>query len=87
MSIDPLFFFLLLGIISWVLLSSAPESVAARRANREARAQRRTTQAAEKAQRQAWRRRVFGSHPVLYGALCWLSAPVVVSLVAAFMGR
>ena len=87
MNIEPWMFFLLLGSVGLALWLSAPVSSAERAEKRERWQQRRDEWAAWKADRKAWRRRVFGSHPVLYGALFWLSAPVFLCLVAALMGR
>ena len=86
MYVEPWMFFLLLGSIGLSLLLSAPVSAEQRAWKRDQRQQRRDEWAAWKADRKAWRRRVFGSHPVLYGALFWLSAPVVLCLVAALLG-
>ena len=77
---------LFLGLLGLFLLFTAPVSAEERTEKRERWQRRRADWAAYKAARQAWRRRVFGSHPVLYGALFWLSAPVLLSLVAALMG-
>ena len=83
MYVEPWMFFLLLGSFGLHLWLSAPVS-SAERAEKRARWQRnRDALAVQKAQRKAWRRRVFGSHPVLYGALFWLSWPALLCLIAA----
>ena len=76
-----------LGLLALYCFLSAPVSAEERAEKRERWQRNRDDWAAWKVQRQAWRRRVFGSHPMLYGALFWLSAPVVLCLVAALMGR
>lgn len=86
MYVEPWMFFLLLGSLGLHLLLSAPVSSDERAEKRERQQRNREAWAAWKAQRQAWRRRVFGSHPVLYGALFWLSAPVLLCLLAALTG-
>ena len=91
MYVEPWMFYLLLGSIALHLWLSTPVS-SAERAEKRARWERnREALAVAKAQRQAWRRDVFGSHPVLYGALFWLSAPAVlclsVAVISALMGH
>ena len=83
MYVEPWMFFLLLGSFGLHLWLSAPVSSAERAEKRERWQHNREARAAQKAQRKAWRRRVFGSHPVLYGALFWLSAPVLLCLSVA----
>lgn len=87
LDISPYLIFVLLGVVCWASLGSRRWSADETAQYWQRRADRRASWAACKAQRQAWRRRVFGSHPVLYGALFWLSAPVLLCLVAALMGH
>ena len=86
MSIDPLFFFLLLGVVCWASLGSRRWSADETAQYWQRRAERRASWAACKAQRQAWRRRVFGSHPHLYWSLAWFGLPVLSCLLAILMG-
>lgn len=87
MYVDPWMFFLLLGSLGLHLWLSAPVSSAERAEKHERWQRNREARAARKAQRKAWRRRAFGSHPVLYGALFWLTPPAFVCLIAALTGH
>lgn len=91
--IDPLTLLICLGLLGVYLLLSAPMSAEdridrreRRQSHEEARARQKAALAVEKAQRQAWRRRVFGSHPMLYGWLAWLGTPVTLCLLAIILG-
>jgi hypothetical protein len=81
----PLVFSLCLGLLGLWLLLSAPVSAEERAEKRDRWQHRRAAWAACKAHRQAWRRRVFGSHPVLSGALFWASPVIFPALVT--LGR
>lgn len=83
----PQYWFVYLGIVGLILMLCAPTPSAYRAERRELWQRRRAEWAAWKAQRKAWRRRVFGSHPVLYGALFWLAPPAFVCLIAALTGH
>ena len=91
--LDPLTILLCLGLLSVYLWLSAPVSAEEREWKRDAQARRQTADAAaralratEKASRQAWRRRVFGSHPVLYWGMAWLGMPILLCVSAVLMG-
>lgn len=86
MYVEPWMFFLLLGSLGFHLWLSAPVSSAERAEKRERWQQRRDDWAVHKAYRQAWRRRVFGSHPHLYWSLAWFGLPVFSCLLAILMG-
>lgn len=82
LDLDPLWWFFLLGVIGWTLAGPKPRNRAAENWKQAQRQQARAARAASRAARQVWRRRVFGSHPVLYGALFWLSPVLLMALVA-----
>lgn len=77
---------LCLFLLGLFLLLTAPVSAEERAWKLDSRQQRREAWATCKAHRQALRRQVFGSHPVLYWGLAWLGAPVGLCLMAALMG-
>jgi hypothetical protein len=91
MYVEPWMFYLLLGSIVLHLWLSTPVSSAERAEKHERWQRNRDALAVQKAQRQAWRREVFGSHPVLYWGLAWLGAPVAlclsVAVISALMGH
>jgi hypothetical protein len=70
---------LLLGIMLWAMGGSSHSQ----RYTWEQRQNRARTRVDAKATRQAARRRIFGSHPVLYGLLAWLSPVLLVGLLCA----
>jgi hypothetical protein len=82
----PTYWFVYLGIFGLILLLSAPTPSAYRAEQRAQRAARRQAWATERTARQAWRRRVFGSHPHLYWSLAWFGVPVFSCLMAILMG-
>lgn len=85
LDISPWLLFLLIGSFAWA--SSAPRPWSHDETARywERRARRRAARAACKAQRQADRRRLFGSHPHLYWGLAWLSPILLLALLT--LGR
>jgi hypothetical protein len=86
LDVSPYLLLLLLGSIAWTLTSSAPGAYAYRKAKREYRAERKAEAAVARVSRQAHRRQVCGSHPVLYWGLAWLGAPVLLCVATALMG-
>jgi hypothetical protein len=73
--------------VVWAFLAfSVPTSSAERARKRAVWQERWDGWAAARRARQAWRRRIFGSHPMLYGALFWLGPPVCIGVVAVIMG-
>lgn len=70
---------LLLSIVLWAIGGTAHYQ----RYTREQRQDQAQSRAAAKAARQAARRRIFGSHPVLYGLLAWLSPVLLAGLLCA----
>lgn len=84
--ISPYLIFLLIGTFAWASLGSRPWSADETAQYWERRASRKASWAACKAHRQAWRRRVFGSHPHIYWSLAWFGVPVLSCLTAILMG-
>jgi hypothetical protein len=72
---------LLLSIVLWAI--GGPSHY--QRYTREQRQDQAQVHAAAKVARQAARRRIFGSHPVLYGLLAWLSPVLLVGLLCALV--
>lgn len=79
---SPLLLFLVIGVIGWAMAGPKPRGAAYTAWQQAQRQRARAHLAAARRTRQAWRRRVFGSHPVLYGALAWLSPLLLLALLA-----
>jgi hypothetical protein len=79
---------LLLAVILWSM-GGAPHyqryTWEQRHAQAQSRAEATAVRQAAKAARQAARRRLFGSHPMLYGLLAWLSPVLLVGLLCALV--
>jgi hypothetical protein len=76
-----LLLFALLGIIGWALAGPHPTSLEYQDALKDQRARSRDAAQAARTARQALRRRIFGTHPVLYPALLWLSLVLLIGLL------
>jgi alkanesulfonate monooxygenase SsuD/methylene tetrahydromethanopterin reductase-like flavin-dependent oxidoreductase (luciferase family) len=83
---SPLWIFLCIGVFCWAIAGPPPTSREYREALRDQRARAKAARDAARTARQAWRRRVFGSHPHLYWSLAWFGVPVLSCTMAILMG-